>query len=474
MNDNTIKKLPALPLWDKEELSCPMPHYFPEDFGAVADGKANDTDAVQKAMDMAENTGGSVILSGEVYLCGQLYLRSKLTLFIKRGSKLFASGSIDDYREDTHYNRHLYEKHMDRCFIYGENCEELVLTGGGVIDGNAPAFHNDLDAYSPRPMLVRLKDCKNIIIEHLSIFDAAAWNFAILGCTDVTARSLVFRSLVNLNGDGLDFDGCRRVSVEDCTFDQSDDSVCLQSNGQGQQDCEDVTIRRCRMRSWTDGVRIGMKSVGDIRRVLIEDCVMEHIWREGVKIESSEGGIIEDIVIRNIRMENVRRPFDYLCNNIIISIGINEHPAFGKIRNITAENITIIDTPEMKQEHYYTWNGLHCVMGNTRFGGIRCDSHESAPLENITFSNLTYCAWGGVKKDDIPSIWPTVADLRTESEAGRVSNYYPDWSRASCMDIRNINGLSLEHISLCVKETDERPTYICENCTFNSKTDIVY
>ena len=64
---------------------------------------------------------------------------------------------------------------MDRCFIYGENCEELVLTGGGVIDGNAPAFHNDLDAYSPRPMLVRLKDCKKVIIEHLSIFDAAAW-----------------------------------------------------------------------------------------------------------------------------------------------------------------------------------------------------------------------------------------------------------------------------------------------------------
>ena len=463
---------PTLPSWEREEYACPMPHFFPEDYGALADGKTNDAGAVQKALNAAQDTGGSVILSGGTYLCGQLYLRGGLTLFIKRGCKLLASGNIADYNEDTHYNRYLGEKHLDRCFLYGENCDKLVFTGGGVIDGNAPAFHHDKDQYVPRPMLVRLKDCRGVIIEHLHFYDAASWNFAILGCDDVTARALRFRSLVNLNGDGLDFDGCRRVLVEDCVFDQSDDSVCLQSNGQGQQDCEDITIRRCRMRSWTGGVRIGMKSVGDIRRVLIEDCVMEHIWREGIKIESSEGGIIEDICIRNVRMENVRRPFYYICNNIKISCGVDKIPAFGKIRNITAENIILVDTEEMHQEHYYTWGGIHCVMGEPKFGGIRLDAHESAPMEEITFSNLTYRAIGGVKKEEIPDTWPTVADCRIESEAGRSSNYYPDWSRASCMDLRNIKNLLLSQVSLGVKEPDERPVYLIENCSLAKEAEI--
>jgi len=73
------------------------------------------------------------------------------------------------------------------------------------------------------------------------------------------------------NGDGLDFDSCRHVWVRGCYIDGTDDNLCLQSSGLPVQD---VHISDCAFTSVCVGIRIGLKSIGEISGVVISNCTM--------------------------------------------------------------------------------------------------------------------------------------------------------------------------------------------------------
>lgn len=434
-------------------------------YGVLPQTGKDVTPLLQRAIDRAAEERVCLALEEGSYICGTLYLRSHTSLCIPSGARLLGNGDSSFYPDTTGPHRYLNEEWMNTCFIYAEDAEDIRLFGGGEINGNARAFHDEDDWTVPRPMLLRLRRCRDIVIEDLRLFDPASWTSSFLECENVTARRLNFRALVNLNGDGLDFDGCRNVLIEDCAFLQSDDCICLTCHDPASP-MEDVVVRRCRFSSWTDGVRIGMNSAGDIRNVLIENCAFENVWREGIKIESTEGGTIEKLRFENLFMLNVRRPFYYLCNNAVVTKGINEIPPFGKVAHVRASHIEIADTPEMTQSHFYTYQHIKCVQGDPCSGGIRCDAPPASPLEDIEFSNITYLALGGVKKSDIPAEWPTVPDARYEPVQGRVNNYYPDWSRAVFLDCRNVDGLKIKDVSLRLRRPDEREKCIFENCRF--------
>lgn len=428
------------------------------------------TAQLQKAIDVASRSGLCLNLEEGVYQCGTLYLRDHTNLYLPSGCVLMGSGNICDYGNDTGENRYIDEEYMDRCFLYAEDCEDIHLYGGGEINGNGWAFHDEKDWQIPRPMLLRLYRCRNIVIEGLSLVDPASWTCAFLECESITARHLTCRALINLNGDGLDFDGCRQVLVEDCNFMQSDDCICLQ-NHKKETPMENVIIRRCRMTSQTCAVRIGMSSIGDIRDVHIHHCTLENVWREGIKVESSEGGTIEHLRFEDLIMLNVRRPLYYLCNNRIATKGVNTVPPFGKVARIIAKRIRIIDTPEMQQTHFYTFRGEKCVQGEPVFGGIRCDAPDKAPLEDICFSQIEYLAFGGVRRSQIPEGWPPVPDARTESLVGKADNYYPNWSRAVFLDCRNVQRLKINDVKLRCRLQDEREPVIIENCVMQTVSD---
>ncbi|MDR1786848.1 MAG: hypothetical protein LBR16_00120 [Treponema sp.] len=439
-----------------------------KDYGAKGDGAAKDTAALQRAIDACAGAGGgTVLLEGGRFLCGTLRLRTGVELRVEASAVLAASPDLADYAADTHYNRYANETCMDRCFLYAEDARNIALTGRGLIDGNGAAFPRAAD--TPRPMLARFLRCRGVRVEALRLYDSPGWTTAFLDSEDIHALDLDIRNSLHYNGDCLDFDGCRDVFVSRCRMNGTDDNLCLQA-GSKEHPMQNVHISDCVFTSVCAGLRIGLKSIGDIRDVVVTNCSFHDVRREGIKIECSEGGSISGLSFSNLVMRNTRRPLFILLNNRLERIGssrgLRELPPVGRIERVRVSGLSAVDDAEEMAKTHLRFN--RDIMGSPRFAGIRVDAPAEYPITQLTLRDLSYTALGGVKAAEIPQAYPQVLDARLPHEGRLAENYWPDWSRAACMDIRNVRGLRMEHLQFRTLLPDERPLSIIEGCSYCS------
>ncbi|WP_244444839.1 glycoside hydrolase family 28 protein [Paenibacillus camerounensis] len=430
-------------------------------YGAAGDGLTADTRAIQQAIDECYGSGGgTVVLSGGTFVSGTIVLKSNVNLHVNPSAVLLASPDIRDFAEDTHYNRYINEKDMDRCFIYAEDAVNVSITGQGEINGNAEKFPNEGSIY--RPMMMRFLRCSNIHVTGLRLYNSTAWTTAFLDSENIWCEKLDIRNDKKYNGDGLDYDGCRNVFISDCKILGTDDNLCLQA-GSKDYPMKNVHIVNCHFTSICAGIRIGLKSIGDISNVTIHNCTFENVWREGIKIECTEGGSISDIVASGLVMRNVSRPVFILLNNrlenIGSSIGLEHMPEIGSLERIVLSDIIATDDEEMYKTHYRFTDD---IMGSPSFNGIRIDACREHPIRDLTLRNIIYTCAGGVQKTDIPAAYPQVHDMRLEHPEAAAENYYPDWSRTTFMDIRNVERLTVDGIRFHALREDTRESYIIE------------
>ena len=167
-------------------------------------------------------------------------------------------------------------------------------------------------------------------------------------------------------------------------------------------------------------------------------------------------------------------------------------PEIGTLKRVTISGLIARDDEEMEKIHYRFQDD---VMGRPEFGGIRVDANKDHPIENLVFQNIDYTAIGGVRLADIPEGYPEVPDYMAEykteykadhksknktsyaagnksdiwtdagkTEAAVSENYYPDWSRTTHLDIRNVKNLILAQVMVSTVHEDERPKYLVEGC----------
>ncbi len=288
------------------------------DFGAVGDGITKDTAAIQKAID----AGGIVHFSPGTYLAGTLYLKSNGGLELEPGATLLASPDPQDYNAADFCPQNWFsvnEIASGGHFIVCLEQHDVVIRGGGTIDGNHKAFLNELEpnglwykrTWRPSQMLY-FCESQNIWIDDVNLRNSPYWTCFLHGCEFATISNVHIHGDVHVaNQDGIDIDCCRFVTVTNCVIDSSDDCITLRGDDarlSAPKPCEMVAVSNCVLKSgYANALRIGVGS-GVVRNCTFSNIVITEtrtavcvISKYGPK--SIKGVTISDVSFSNLQLD---------------------------------------------------------------------------------------------------------------------------------------------------------------------------
>ena len=249
--------------------------YDVKEFGAAGDGKANDTAAVQQAIDACSKAGGgTVVFPAGVFQTGTVHLKSNVTVHLSAGAtwKGYPDASLYEAIQSPVPSR------MDlqpwKAFIFALDAENITIGGAGTIwpNGEHEEFQLGKGNDPARPYGIHMIRCRNVTIRDVSLTNSALWMVRLFDCEAVRVSGITIWNHCNLNNDGVDIDGCRNVRVSDCFIDSSDDALCLKS--EGEPVCEDIVVTNCILSSHASAFKLGTGSIGGFRRVTATGCVV--------------------------------------------------------------------------------------------------------------------------------------------------------------------------------------------------------
>ncbi|MCC5895966.1 MAG: glycoside hydrolase family 28 protein [Alkalibacterium sp.] len=333
------------------------------DFGAETNGKLA-TEAINRAVQAAKNDGGgTVFVPGGTFLTGPIRLYSNITLHLSPGAVLLFSSDQTIY--DVVKSRwEGVSREVYMSCLYGDHVENVTLSGSGTLDGNGPdwwdLFRNRREELAyPRPKLISFEESSRIVIKDINIRNSPSWTINPIRSSNITIDNVsILNPADSPNTDGIDPESCSNVRISNCNIDVGDDCIAIKSGTEDADEkiaCENITITNCTMVHGHGGVVLGSEMSGDIRNVVISNCVFKETDR-GIRLKSrrGRGGIIEDIRISNIVMDSVLSPFilnlyyfcgprgkeKYVWDKSAYPV-TEETPSFRRIHfaNITARNV---------------------------------------------------------------------------------------------------------------------------------------
>jgi len=313
--------------------------YNVEDFGAVGDGKTLNTKAIQNAIDFCAKAGGGMVYvpAGE-FMTGPVFLKSNINFHISEGAILLGDTIISRY-PGIQGRWEGIERKTYASILTGHGLENISITGRGTIDARGRVWWDaflktkeirekhgikerepdnppEAPLKWPRPRVINLFNCKDVLIRDITIKNSPSWTVHPVYCTNVTVDNVtVFNPDDSPNTDGINFDSSKDSKIVNCYIDVGDDCITLKSgyNSDGRRvgvSCENIVIANCVMVHGHGGVVIGSEMSGDVRNVTINNCVFDQTHR-GLRIKTARGrgGVVEHIRASNIVMRSIGTAF---------------------------------------------------------------------------------------------------------------------------------------------------------------------
>ena len=114
--------------------------YSISDYGAVADGKFDNTQVFKKAIQACtENGGGTVSVPAGKYFTGPIHLDNNVNLNLQEGSEILFTTNPNDY-PIVHTSFEGTELMNYSPLIYAYQKTNVAVTGKGTINGQGPFF----------------------------------------------------------------------------------------------------------------------------------------------------------------------------------------------------------------------------------------------------------------------------------------------------------------------------------------------
>jgi polygalacturonase len=450
-------------------------------YGAIGDGKAIDSPAINKAIEAAAAAGGGMVFfPAGTWLSFSIRLKSHVALYLAQGATILAADSPLP-GANTGYNGGTYDaaepntawdayqdyghNHWHNSLMWGEDLNDISITGPGLIYGRGLSFGAARAARGNYPLYkaeqagvgnkaIALKNCRNVIFRDFSILKGGHFGLLLTGVDNLTIDSLK----IDTDRDGMDIDCCRNVHVSNCTVNSPwDDGICPKSSyalGYSKA-TENVTITNCyvtgnyELGTVLDGtfkkfaadakvprtgrIKCGTESNGGFKNITISNCVFDGC--DGLTLESEDGALCEDITVSNITMRDIFTAPIFLRLGSRLR-GPKESTKVGTMQRILINNLV----------SYNSGSRLCSILS-----GI-----PDYPIKDIKLSNICQQHVGGAAQESLA--------IRPQE----FENKYPDPGMFGPMPaqgffLRHIRNLEMSHVEIQAMQPDPRPSFFLQD-----------
>jgi hypothetical protein len=408
-------------------------------FGATGNGSTIDTPAINRAIDAANRAGGGTVLfPAGTYLSVSIHLKSNVTLHLDSGATIRAGSNGFDPPEPNSFSQYqdFGHSHFRNALIWGENLQNIGITGTGTIDGDGLTTSNDVPS-GRGDKAISLKLCRGVRITDVTI--RRGGHFAILanGCSDMTLARLTVAS--TSDRDGINIINCWNVEISDSDIRASDDALVFKSDfALGRTfPSENIQVRNSTILSTeNNALQFGSETCGDFRNVTFSNITILGAGKAGIGVTTNDGSVIEDINYSDITMVRASSPIFMKISDRGACPG---NPPVGRIRNIRITNVTGTSLIQPGGDPDFT----STIMGKS---GI--------PIENVTLTNVRLAVPGGHPSSDSSIVPPENDRHQPRFLATRPS--YGWW-------LRHVRGVTFRDCDVSFDSNDGRPAFIADD-----------
>lgn len=386
------------------------------DYGAVADGQENDSEAFRKAIEACNAAGGGkVLVPAGRYLTGPIHLKSNVNFHLAEGAEILFTKDKSAYLPMVHTSYEGVELMNYSPLIYAFEQENIAVTGKGIFNGQAsndnwwqwvgkdeygyregmpkqtdeqnlprlrkmneegiPVAERKFgDGYNLRPTFFEPFSCENVLVQGVTFTNAPFWVMHPIKCNNVTIDAVTVRSH-GPNNDGCDPEYSKNVLIKNSIFDTGDDCIAIKSgrNEDGRRvaiPSENIVVQNCEMKDGHGGVVMGSEISAGVRNVFVRNCQMDSPNLDRairIKTNTLRGGFVEDVYVKDLQVGQVKEAV--LKINTYYGIYANQEGDYiPSIKNITLENVRVEN------------GGKY---------GLLIKGRESSPVQNVKLKNVT-------------------------------------------------------------------------------------
>lgn len=421
-----------------------------KDYGAKGNGIADDTQAVQLAIDACSaHGGGQVVFPSGIYPTGMVNLKSNIDIWLMRGCRWQAIADLSRYPELKVNSR--------STFIFARNQKNISIHGDGTIYGSGDAHDVFIPApgdqnKSPRIYGLLFFQCSDLNISGITLKNSAFWMLRTDQCDNVQLRNVKVYNHANFNNDGFDIVDCHRVIISDCILDCEDDAICFKS--ETDRGTVDATVTNCILSSHASAIKCGTGSYGAFNRITVSNCVIKpSLVKEsfhpmqlfeglaGIDFSNTDGAKLSNIMVNNIVIDGVETP-------VFIRLGNRNrvyHPELssatktnrtGQVENITISNIRAVNV-----------------------GPVACSvsGFPGAYVKNIHLSNIDITlAKNGSPQD-------TITNVPENSDNYPMSRMFRTNLPAYGFYLRHVKNIILDHVTVRTDKVEARYELVADD-----------